>query len=101
MAHKSGGQFDAETLRQLWNQATPCFRGSKVRRTPRNLGSWDPQVLQYRERLKAKAVSSPAYEAVSQPLYTSAIGRWENYRKQLEPCLEILQPCLNAFGYAL
>jgi tetratricopeptide (TPR) repeat protein len=60
---------------------------------------WDPQVLQYRERLKSKAVASPTYEAVSQPLYTSAIGRWKNYRKYLEPCLEILQPCVNAFGY--
>ncbi|MGO8931826.1 MAG: tetratricopeptide repeat-containing sulfotransferase family protein, partial [Limisphaerales bacterium] len=60
---------------------------------------WDPQVLQYRERLKSKAVASPTYEAVSQPLYTSAIGRWKNYRKYLEPCLEILQPCIDAFGY--
>jgi tetratricopeptide (TPR) repeat protein len=61
---------------------------------------WDPQVLQYRERLKSKAVASPTYEAVSQPLYTSAIGRWKNYRKYLEPCLEILQPAIEAFGYA-
>jgi tetratricopeptide (TPR) repeat protein len=60
---------------------------------------WDPQVLGYRERLKTKAVSSPTYEAVSQPLYTSAIGRWKNYQKYLEPCLEILQLCLDAFGY--
>jgi hypothetical protein len=60
---------------------------------------WDPQVLGYRDRLKTKAVSSPTYEAVSQPLYTTAIGRWKNYRKHLEPCQEILQPCLDAFGY--
>lgn len=60
---------------------------------------WDPQVLAYRERLKTKAVSSPTYEAVSRPLYTSAIGRWRNYRKYLEPCLDVLQPCIKAFGY--
>jgi len=60
---------------------------------------WDPQVLGYRDRLKTKAVNSPTYEAVSQPLYTSAIGRWKNYRKYLEPWQEILQPCLEAFGY--
>jgi hypothetical protein len=60
---------------------------------------WDPQVLHYRERLKAKAVNSPTYEAVSQPLYTSAIGRWRHYQKYLEPCFEILQPCIDAFGY--
>jgi tetratricopeptide (TPR) repeat protein len=60
---------------------------------------WNPQVLDYRDRLKTKAVASPTYEAVSQPLYTSAIGRWMNYRKYLEPCQEILQPCLEAFAY--
>jgi len=61
---------------------------------------WEPEVLEYRERLKTKAVSSPTYEAVSQPLYTTAIGRWRNYQKYLEPCLETLQPFVEAFGYA-
>jgi len=61
---------------------------------------WDPQVMQYRERLKAKAVSSPTYEAVSKPLYTSAIGRWKHYEKYLGPCLAVLQPYVQAFGYS-
>jgi tetratricopeptide (TPR) repeat protein len=60
---------------------------------------WESQVLNYRHRLKEKAVSSPTYEAVSKPIYTSAIGRWKNYQKYLEPCLEILQPSIEAFGY--
>jgi tetratricopeptide (TPR) repeat protein len=60
---------------------------------------WEPQILNYRQRLKEKAVSSPTYEAVSKPIYTSAIGRWKNYQKYLEPCLEILQPSIEAFGY--
>ena len=60
---------------------------------------WDPNVLDYRERLKTKAVASPTYEAVSQPLYSSAIGRWKNYRKYLEPVLPFLQPCIEVFGY--
>jgi hypothetical protein len=59
---------------------------------------WDPSVLNYRERLKAKAVSSPTYEAVSKPLYTSAMGRWKHYQKYLEPCLPILQRFIDAFG---
>lgn len=61
--------------------------------------SWDPNVLNYREHLKTKAVASPTYEAVSKPLYTSAIGRWKNYQKYLEPCLATLQPLVEAFGY--
>jgi tetratricopeptide (TPR) repeat protein len=60
---------------------------------------WDPGVLNYRQRLQTKAVSSPTYEAVSKPLYTSAIDRWKNYKKYLEPCLPILQPLIEAFGY--
>jgi len=60
---------------------------------------WDPGVLNYRDRLKEKAVSSPTYEAVSKPLYTSSIGRWKKYAKHLEPCEEVLRPCIEAFGY--
>jgi thioredoxin-like negative regulator of GroEL len=60
---------------------------------------WDSSVLNYRERLKAKAVSSPTYEAVSKPLYTSAIGRWKNYEKYFGPCLSVLQPYVEAFAY--
>ena len=60
---------------------------------------WESTVLNYRDRLKQKAVGSPTYEAVSQPLYTRAIGRWKHYEKYLEPCLPILQPSIEAFGY--
>ncbi|HYV30983.1 MAG TPA: sulfotransferase, partial [Candidatus Binatia bacterium] len=60
---------------------------------------WEPNVLNYRERLKEKVVGSPTYEAVRQPLYTRAIGRWRHYQKYLEPCLPILQPSIEAFGY--
>jgi tetratricopeptide (TPR) repeat protein len=61
---------------------------------------WEREVLNYRERLGKKAVGSPTYEAVSQPLYTRAIGRWKNYQKFLEPCLPTLQPLMDAFGYS-
>lgn len=60
---------------------------------------WEAQVLNYRERLQKKAVNSPTYEAVSKPLYTSAIGRWKHYQKHLEPVFEILQPSVEAFNY--
>ena len=60
---------------------------------------WEEQILNYRQRLQTKAVGSPTYEAVSQPLYTRAIGRWKHYQKYLDPCLPILQPVIDAFGY--
>jgi thioredoxin-like negative regulator of GroEL len=72
----------------------------EVRRALDFLGlPWESTVLNYRDRLKQKAVGSPTYEAVSQPLYTRAIGRWKHYEKFLAPCLPILQPSIDAFGY--
>jgi tetratricopeptide (TPR) repeat protein len=61
---------------------------------------WDDQVLQYRQRLTAtKKVTSPSYEAVAQPIYTRAIGRWKNYEKYLEPAFATLEPFVREFGY--
>jgi tetratricopeptide (TPR) repeat protein len=61
--------------------------------------SWDPAVLNYRERLKTKPVASPTYEAVSRPLYTSSISRWQHYAKYFEPSLQRLERFVQAFGY--
>ena len=72
----------------------------EARRTLDFLGlPWEPQVLNYRERLGQKAVSSPTYEAVRQPVHTRAIGRWKNYQQYLETYLPILEPSIEAFGY--
>jgi hypothetical protein len=72
----------------------------EARRALEFLGlQWEPGVLHYRERIKEKAVASPTYEAVSQPLYTRAIGRWKHYEQFLKPCLPLLQPAIEAFGY--
>jgi hypothetical protein len=62
---------------------------------------WDERVLSYRQRLvETKRVTSPSYEAVAQPIYTRAIGRWKNYASALEPALEALEPFAREFGYA-
>lgn len=62
---------------------------------------WEKGVLEYRARLGAKAVGSPTYHDVAQPVYRRAVGRWEHYREFLEPILPILEPSLRAFGYAV
>lgn len=64
---------------------------------------WDEQVLGYRERLsgeKHKQVTSPSYEAVAQPIYTRAIGRWQHYEELLAPAMKTLEPFVREFGYA-
>jgi tetratricopeptide (TPR) repeat protein len=73
----------------------------EARRALETLGlKWDDQVLDYRQRLtQSKHVNSPTYEAVAQPIYTKAIGRWKNYVRLLEPALETLEPFVREFGY--
>lgn len=61
---------------------------------------WNPSVLDYRARLEHKPVTSPTYEAVTKPIYKTAIGRWQNYERYLQPVLGILEPLVRAFGYA-
>jgi hypothetical protein len=61
---------------------------------------WDDRVLAYHHRAQRKHVHSPTYEAVTKPVYTSSIGRWQNYAAQLEPRMEILRPFIDAFGYS-
>jgi tetratricopeptide (TPR) repeat protein len=62
--------------------------------------SWDEEVLKYRERLKGrKQITSPTYEAVAEPIYTRAIGRWKNYERLLAPVLPTLEPFIREFGY--
>jgi tetratricopeptide (TPR) repeat protein len=61
---------------------------------------WQDQVLDYRERLHGKKhVTSPTYEAVAQPIYTRAVGRWKNYEQVLAPAFETLAPFIREFGY--
>lgn len=73
----------------------------QARRALETLGlPWDAQVLNYRQRLtETKQVTSPSYEAVVQPIYTKAIGRWKHYERIMEPALETLEPFLREFGY--
>lgn len=61
---------------------------------------WDARVVDYRSRLWGeKQVTSSSSEAVAQPIYTTAIGRWKNYAPYLEASLSILEPFVAAFGY--
>lgn len=53
-------------------------------------------MLDYRQQ---DASNTPSYQQVSQPLYVQSIGRWQHYSKQLEPCLRVLQPWVQRFGY--
>jgi Flp pilus assembly protein TadD len=60
---------------------------------------WDKTVLAYRERSDRHLVLSPTYEEVARPVFTTSVGRWQNYQRQLEPEIDKLAPIIKALGY--
>ena len=60
---------------------------------------WDDSVLDYRDHGDRKIVLSPTYEEVARPVFTTSVGRWQNYERQLAPELAKLAPLVKALGY--
>jgi hypothetical protein len=60
---------------------------------------WDESVMAYRERARRKPVLSPTYEEVARPIFTSSVGRWQNYERHLAPEITKLMPLVKALGY--
>jgi tetratricopeptide (TPR) repeat protein len=61
--------------------------------------AWDPRVIQYHEKMAGRYIATPSFAAVSQPLYNSAVARWQGYAEYFQPILPVLAPYIEAFGY--
>lgn len=61
--------------------------------------TWDEKVLRFNERVRTNVMRAPTYAEVAKPIFKTAIGRWQNYQKYLEPHLGKLEPFIKAFGY--
>jgi tetratricopeptide (TPR) repeat protein len=87
--------------RQIRYEDTVADLETQARAALETLGlPWNEQVLSYRQRLhESKQVTSPSYEAVAQPIYTRAIGRWRHYERIMAPALETLKSFIREFGY--
>jgi tetratricopeptide (TPR) repeat protein len=60
---------------------------------------WDDAVLGYAERARKRAIATPSYHQVVQPIYRRSVGRWQHYRDAFALVLPILEPFIAAFGY--
>ena len=60
---------------------------------------WSDDIMAYRDRLSAKRINSPTHEEVRRPIYTHAVGRWQNYEKFLGRYFERLEPMAKSLGY--
>ena len=63
---------------------------------------WRDEVLDHETTALSRGrIKTASYAQVAQPIYTRSAGRWENYRKHLEPVLPVLEPWVRKFGYSL
>lgn len=61
---------------------------------------WDERVLNHRATARLRGpISTDSYGRIAEPISASAVGRWRNYREQLEPVLPVLLPWANRLGY--
>jgi tetratricopeptide (TPR) repeat protein len=61
--------------------------------------TWDDAVRDYEVTARTRQIRTPSASQVIKPLYTSSIGRWRDYEKQLEPVLPVLEPWAKRYGY--
>jgi hypothetical protein len=61
---------------------------------------WRGETDDHPRRVRHKIINSPSQAAVRKPIYGSAIGRWKNYQRYLEPQLPRLEAYCQEFGYA-
>jgi tetratricopeptide (TPR) repeat protein len=60
---------------------------------------YEENVLKFYDHARTKRVLSPSHADVKKPLYRTAVGRWRNYEKYLEPYMAGLERFLSAFNY--
>ena len=63
---------------------------------------WSDDVLDHQTTaLNRGRIKTASYAQVAQPIYDRSAGRWQNYRKHLEPIFPLLEPWVAKFGYSV
>ncbi len=60
---------------------------------------WDPAVAEFHKKAAGRYIASPSSSQVTQPLYSSSVGRWRHYTTEFAAISPLLQPYIDAFGY--
>ena len=60
---------------------------------------WTTAANDFHLRAAKKFISSPSFNQVSQPLYSSSVARWKHYEKEFTDVNSKLQPIIQAFHY--
>jgi tetratricopeptide (TPR) repeat protein len=63
---------------------------------------WHDAVLDHQATALGRGrIKTASYAQVVEPIYQRSAGRWQNYRKHLEPIFPALRPWIEKFGYSL
>jgi tetratricopeptide (TPR) repeat protein len=60
---------------------------------------WSEDLLKFQETALRKTIRTPSAKQVIQPLYSSSVGKWRNYERELAPALPVLDKWVKEFGY--
>jgi hypothetical protein len=63
---------------------------------------WDEGVLDHERTARSRGhIKTASYAQVVEPIYNRSAGRWQNFRKHLEPIFPVVRPWVEKFGYSL
>ena len=61
---------------------------------------WHPGILEHERSARDRPlIGTASYNQVTRPLYTAAQGRWQRYRREMEPVQPVLEPWISYFEY--
>ena len=64
--------------------------------------AWEEQALDHRKTAVDRGyIRTPSYAQVTEKIYSSASGRWNRYRQQMNEILPILEPWVSRYGYSI
>ncbi len=61
--------------------------------------TWDAAVVDFYKSAAQKFIATPSRSQVSQPLYSSSVGKWRYFESDFAPINGLLAPYLHAFNY--
>ena len=61
---------------------------------------WDDKIASFHQHAQNRDVRTASSRQVTQPLYKTALARWQRYEKHLQPHIPALQPFIDTFGYS-
>ena len=60
---------------------------------------WEQEILSFYQFKRKRTITTPSHEAVTNPVYTKAVGRWKNYKDEMNSILPTIEPFVKKFNY--